>query len=329
MLILSDTSSTINLTNRVFGMEQFTHDLVYTASYDDITSSAVTPGQVNGNITTATETTVISAPAASTQREVMSISVYNAKGFPCYVDIDHDNGTTPYTIWRGWLQPTQTLYYEHGAGFYLLTTMGCSYGAYPSPHYLDGINNSHTAFRSITHSPKNFYQYISDASALTGTRAIDSTNVAYVYMGVYSPQAVAFDGSTPNMQVRYRVTTAASSITWAEVAIYYGPPTGGNATLRLFGYANVASVVNSTGLKTTTVGALAGSYGSVTIPPGSGIWVAIGQESAGQLVVRAGGSPRVEAGIAQLSTSRPSTSAKEITPLEDASPAMWVTVVAV
>ena len=43
-------------------------------SYVDYTASAATPGSQNTAITTATTTTIISAPAASTQRQVKRIS---------------------------------------------------------------------------------------------------------------------------------------------------------------------------------------------------------------------------------------------------------------
>jgi len=49
----------------------------YIVSYADLTSSTFTPGSTQGNITTATTTTILSAPAASTQRQVKLITVRN------------------------------------------------------------------------------------------------------------------------------------------------------------------------------------------------------------------------------------------------------------
>lgn len=49
----------------------------YTASYVDHTSSALTPGKSAGAISTATTTTIVSAPAASTYRQLKELTLRN------------------------------------------------------------------------------------------------------------------------------------------------------------------------------------------------------------------------------------------------------------
>lgn len=49
----------------------------YAVSYADNTASAFTPGNSAGNISTATTTTILAAPAASTQRQVKWLTVRN------------------------------------------------------------------------------------------------------------------------------------------------------------------------------------------------------------------------------------------------------------
>jgi hypothetical protein len=71
MISLSATTNTLILTTSAAG------SIDYYVSYVDITSSTYAAAQVDGNITTATNTTVLSAPAASTQRQVKLMSFYN------------------------------------------------------------------------------------------------------------------------------------------------------------------------------------------------------------------------------------------------------------
>lgn len=71
MIILDSTTKTLEVTT------SSTSSTDYYISYADITSSTFTAGDVNGNISTATTTTVLSAPAASTQRQVKFISIVN------------------------------------------------------------------------------------------------------------------------------------------------------------------------------------------------------------------------------------------------------------
>jgi len=70
-VLLTATTEIIELTTST------TASTDYTVSYVDHTSSTFTPGSTQGNITTATTTTILSAPAASTQRQVKLITVRN------------------------------------------------------------------------------------------------------------------------------------------------------------------------------------------------------------------------------------------------------------
>ena len=70
----------------------------YTVSYVDHTSSTFTPGSTQGNITTATTTTILSAPAASTQRQVKLITVRNKGTASQTVILKKDISGTEYFI---------------------------------------------------------------------------------------------------------------------------------------------------------------------------------------------------------------------------------------
>ena len=69
---LSNTTHTLELTTTVAG------SIHYQIGYTDITTASVTnPTDNVGIITTATTTTILSAPASSTTRRVQYLNVYN------------------------------------------------------------------------------------------------------------------------------------------------------------------------------------------------------------------------------------------------------------
>lgn len=70
----------------------------YVVSYADHTSSAFTPGMNQGNVATATTTTILSAPAASTQRQVKWVHVKNRGTTANTVTLKLDVSATEYHI---------------------------------------------------------------------------------------------------------------------------------------------------------------------------------------------------------------------------------------
>lgn len=68
-------------------------------SYVDYTSSAATPGAQVTAITTATTTTVLSAPAASTQRQVKRLNARNKSTTACTVTMQRDVSGTNYELY--------------------------------------------------------------------------------------------------------------------------------------------------------------------------------------------------------------------------------------
>lgn len=115
---------------------------------------------------------------------------------------------------------------------------------------------------------------------LTGTKTITSGSTFAVYVGK-APRAVT---SGKVGDIRWRVTTAAATITWAEVAIAKGSiNVGGNPTLTAVGFADVSGVINSTGQKTTSVNLSAGQ----AVAEGDDIWVLIGNQATTAGIVRA------------------------------------------
>jgi hypothetical protein len=71
MIILKATSETLQITTNAAAA------IDYSVSYADITTTTFVPSTNEGNLTTATTTTILAAPASSTQRQVKLITISN------------------------------------------------------------------------------------------------------------------------------------------------------------------------------------------------------------------------------------------------------------
>lgn len=126
--------------------------------------------------------------------------------------------------------------------------------------------------------------------------AVPATNATYA---VYLGRARAAD---PTIDVVFRVTTAAVTITWAEVAIATGTPVAnGSPSLTTRGHVDTSAVVNSTGIKKVTIS-------PTGIWPGADLWFLIGTQATTPGVFRGCLADDLQSGVFVTATStRPST----------------------
>jgi hypothetical protein len=136
MLILDATTKSleIDLAGAVSANE-----LPVTAHYTDITTTLYTPGSNDTQTNGSTAVTIVAAPAASTQRHVESISVYNADTAAATVTIQLNNNSTLRIITKVTLQPGEQLFYEDGMGWQIIDANGA---------VIRGTNVSDTAYAS-------------------------------------------------------------------------------------------------------------------------------------------------------------------------------------
>lgn len=109
-----------------------------TISYVDFTSSDATPGASGTNITTATTTTVLAAPAAGTQRQLKVLSVDNGSVTPVAITLQKDVSGTKYTIFSVTLQASETLRMDSSGGFTVYDNSGAA--KVPNTAMLDGMS---------------------------------------------------------------------------------------------------------------------------------------------------------------------------------------------
>ena len=123
MLLLTSTSDLVRLTTGTA-----TSTIEVHTSYVDVSGTTVTPGRTNTLITTATTTTIVGSPAASTQRNVKAIYVTNdSPGTNCTVGVEHTDGTTAIELIQFVLLPGENLGYREDGSWVHRDSAGAEY----------------------------------------------------------------------------------------------------------------------------------------------------------------------------------------------------------
>jgi len=257
----------------------------YQASWVDLvtgTSPSVTPGSGQGNIASATTTTVVAAPAASTTRQLKSLTVRNRGVSPNTLTVKKDVAGTEYHLLGAVpLQPGETLAYEDGQGFRIFDALG-----------------SAKATNFVIQVPATLMTPHFASSNLTTAKTL-SAGISYAaYLGK-APRSIA------SAVVRWRMTTAAASVTWAEVALAKGPVVvGGSPTLTIVGWADALADFLSTGIKTRIAYVAAGQ----TLGADDDLWVILGQDAVTLGAVRVQSiADDLQVGVQAVATARPSS----------------------
>jgi hypothetical protein len=116
MLILTATTDNIQI---VLSGAVTTNQLQCKTSWRDITTTLYTPGRTVINTNNTTDVNIVGSPAASTQRVVDFISVYNNDTAPAEVTIKFDAAGTEYILWKGVVGSGGSITYTDATGFVL------------------------------------------------------------------------------------------------------------------------------------------------------------------------------------------------------------------
>lgn len=107
---LDTTSKTFELTT------SSTADTDYFVSWVDMTTSAFAPGASQGTINTAGTTVLVAAPAASTQRGIKTVSVFNRHASTAQtVTVKIDVSGTEYSLFKATLMAGESLQWSDGS----------------------------------------------------------------------------------------------------------------------------------------------------------------------------------------------------------------------
>lgn len=118
MITLTDTTHILELTTgSATNVDVF-------VSYADHTTSGAVLGDQQTLITTATTTTILGAPAASTQRQVKLISISNTSATPNAIVVKKDISATEYDLFTMTMPGNSQLYYVDGVGWQAFNNQG-------------------------------------------------------------------------------------------------------------------------------------------------------------------------------------------------------------
>lgn len=120
MLILAQTTDTIKV---VLGGAPVTQ-LPIVSSYRDVTTSAYTPGRNAINTNSTTPVDAVGAPAASTQRVIDFINIYNPNTANATVTVRLDLNGTSYDLTSVTLAQGERLVYQESIGWQTFTIAG-------------------------------------------------------------------------------------------------------------------------------------------------------------------------------------------------------------
>lgn len=171
MILLTATTHILELvTSSTAGID-------YVVSYADHTSTTFDPGSSQGTINSATTTTILSAPAASTQRQVKQITIVNRGTAVNNVRLAKDISGTEYR-----LTPTIPLYsgealtYNDSNGFTVLNAYGMPKGEL-RPQGLSSYTSPYMKVGTAAEAATRYYSYSKDAGWLTGAWSPGSPGV--------------------------------------------------------------------------------------------------------------------------------------------------------
>lgn len=114
MIILTETTDNLQI---VLGGAVTTNQLQCISSWRDLTATTHTPGRTVANTNDTTDVNIVPAPAASTQRVIDFISVYQNDTVNATVTVKLDVNGTEYILWKGLLVTGERLEYTDDKGF--------------------------------------------------------------------------------------------------------------------------------------------------------------------------------------------------------------------
>ncbi len=141
MLLLTSTSDLLQLiTGSAVNVDVH-------ASWVDFSGTTVTPGRTNTKITTAATSTIVAAPAASTQRNVKTLHIENVHASSSVlVTLQHTDGTNVIILEKVTLLAGEGIAYVEGQGFELIDANGIT----KTSNTLTNPNNFSTAAQTPT-----------------------------------------------------------------------------------------------------------------------------------------------------------------------------------
>lgn len=279
MIVL--TATTDNLQAVLAGSITTNHPQCVT-SWRDITTTDFTPGRTVINTNNTTDVNIVAAPAASTQRVVDLINIYNKDTVAATVTVKFDANGTEYILWKGSLAAGESVQYVEGRGWQRLGASGIPLTE-PGDAYIpggtdvavpDGGTGASTAAGARTNLDVDSSTRTISAKTSNYAVVVGDDNKIFTNTGAAVPidfTLPASAGCTPG-KTKFRFV-------WMEPGQAINIVLPGSDTLVFFGERNAAGFIAAAGTPAIPTGEYA--YMDV-LYMGGGVWngQAIGQWSA-------------------------------------------------
>lgn len=199
--------------------------------YNNYTSTNITAKTNNGTTNGISAVDLVPSPASNEQNELKYCSILNTDTISTVVKIQIYNGTTSYIIFQAILQPKQLLQYQPEKGWEVIDSQG---------------NKETTIWNAFNNTINGSLGWRAAGIATTVTPG--QGQMFLISLGKAEKAHTSYD-------IMYNVVTQASSITWAEMAIFSAHRFNSDVALPLTtrGTVSTASVWNSAGIKKTNI----------------------------------------------------------------------------
>lgn len=208
-----------------------TSQLSFTSHYNNYTSTSSALNTTNGTTNSTTAVDIVPSPSSNQQNQLRYCSIFNSDTANANIRIQVFDGTNTRVIFRATLAPGELLQYQLEKGWEVLDAQG---------------NRETTIWNSFTNTINGAWGW--RVAGVASAAAPTSGQVLLDTLGKADKAYTSFD-------IMYNVTTQASSITWAEMAIYSAQRFNSDTALPFIrrGFTDTSGSWNSTGIKRTTI----------------------------------------------------------------------------
>lgn len=101
-----------------------TTDLTFVSSWVDYDTTTTTPSESDGISADTTPVTLVAAPASGFKRQVSTLSIANKDSVDTWVTVSVNNNSSLRRIIKVKLSAGDSLFYDNGQGWYVITDTG-------------------------------------------------------------------------------------------------------------------------------------------------------------------------------------------------------------
>jgi len=228
-MIINNTNETIEI---VLAGNVVSTQASFLCSFNEISSTTITPYETNGTSDNTTAVTIMGSPSSSNQRQVREINIRNNDAASITLTVRFNDTSITRQIYRVVLLPNETLLYTQDAGWNVFDVTS-----------MKKLSTIHVYQTGNLRMVDLFYG--TNASLVT----LSNSNYAIISLG-------KADKAYTQITLNYRISTASAIVTFNEMAIYRVAQPMGLGTQQVsqrLGFVDTTTPWSTPGSKTTTI----------------------------------------------------------------------------